>query len=261
MIKFLKGFLIGIGKIIPGVSGSMLAAIMGVYEKSLDCICNFKENKKESIKYLSPIALGILTSIILFSKIISICLSKYYIVTMLFFIGLVLGGLPYITNKVNKKDYYITIISFLVFFIISITNINNNYIPKNNIIDILVYLLSGLLEGIGTVLPGVSSTALLMIVGTYNIIIYSVGNITNIKILIPFILGTIISIIILIKVVDKILKNKQNKLYSFVLGVLLSSIVLLIIKTFQTKVTIPNLVVGIIFMIIGIIITNLFKEK
>ena len=55
MINFIKGFIIGIGKIIPGVSGAMLATIMGVYDKSIFYICNFKNNIKTAIKYLFPI--------------------------------------------------------------------------------------------------------------------------------------------------------------------------------------------------------------
>ena len=77
MLNFFKGFIIGIGKIIPGVSGAMLAAIMGVYDKALYYICNFRKNIKESIKYLSPIAVGILLSIILFSALITPSLSNF----------------------------------------------------------------------------------------------------------------------------------------------------------------------------------------
>ena len=117
MLNFFKGFIIGIGKIIPGVSGAMLAAIMGVYDKALYYICNFRKNIKESIKYLSPIAAGILLSIILFSKVISICLDKYYEITMFFFIGLVIGGLPFIINKKNKKiQKNLSIIFFLFLY-------------------------------------------------------------------------------------------------------------------------------------------------
>ena len=106
MINFIKGFIIGIGKIIPGVSGAMLATIMGVYDKAIFYICNFKNNIKAAIKYLFPIGIGVIVSIILFSKIISLCLDKYYVITMLFFIGLIIGGFSFIVNKVNKKDYY-----------------------------------------------------------------------------------------------------------------------------------------------------------
>lgn len=261
MLNFFKGFIIGIGKIIPGVSGAMLAAIMGVYDKALYYICNFRKNIKESIKYLSPIAAGILLSIILFSKVISICLDKYYVITMFFFIGLVIGGLPFIINKINKKDYSITIISFSIFFFLSIFNINNNYTPQNNFIDIIIYILSGLLEAIGTIVPGVSSAALLMIIGTYDQIVYSIGNITNIKLIITFSISTIIFILLLMKIVEYLFRKYNNKMYSFVLGVLSSSIILLIIQVFKNKVSIITLSIGLIFMILGIIIANLFKEK
>lgn len=261
MLNFFKGFIIGIGKIIPGVSGAMLAAIMGVYDKALYYICNFRKNIKESIKYLSPIAAGILLSIILFSKVISICLDKYYVITMFFFIGLVIGGLPFIINKVNKKDYSITIISFSIFFFLSIFNINNNYTPQNNFIDIIIYILSGLLEAIGTIVPGVSSAALLMIIGTYDQIVYSIGNITNIKLIITFSISTIIFILLLVKIVEYLFRKYNNKMYSFVLGVLSSSIILLIIQVFKNKVSIITLSISLIFMVLGIIIANLFKEK
>ena len=239
----------------------MLAAIMGVYDKALYYICNFRKNIKESIKYLSPIAAGILLSIILFSKVISICLDKYYVITMFFFIGLVIGGLPFIINKVNKKDYSITIISFSIFFFLSIFNINNNYTPQNNFIDIIIYILSGLLEAIGTIVPGVSSAALLMIVGTYDQIVYSIGNITNIKLIITFSISTIIFILLLVKIVEYLFRKYNKKMYSFVLGVLSSSIILLIIQVFKNKVSIITLSISLIFMVLGIIITNLFKEK
>lgn len=260
-MNLIKGFIIGIGKIIPGVSGAMLAITMGVYDKAIFYICNFKNNIKDSIKYLLPLGIGIIISIILFSKIISLCLSKYFAITMFFFIGLIVGGIPSVIEKVNKKDYYITAISFIIFLIISVTNINNNYIIKNNFIDSIIFFASGVIEAIGTIVPGISGTALLMIIGTYNSIIYSIGNITNIKIMIPFIIGIGIGIITFIKLVDYLFKNFSNKMYSFILGLLLSSIFLLVIQVFKTPIYFINLIIGIIFMVFGIFISTLFKEK
>ena len=261
MKNFFKGFIVGVGKIIPGVSGAMLAMSMGIYYKSLDYICNFKCNKKESIKYLFPIGIGIMLSIVFFSKIISLALSNFYLITMLFFIGLIIGGIPSVTCKVRKEDYFITIISFCFFFCISITNINNLYIIKGNIFDFFVFLFSGVLEAVGTVVPGVSSTALLMIMGTYNTIITSIGNFENIKILIPFVIGFIIGLIIIVKVTHYLLNKKENKVYSFVLGILLSSIVLLIIQSFKNKFDLIHLVVGLLLMVVGIFISNFMEER
>ena len=242
MLNLLKGFIIGIGKIIPGVSGSVLAITLGVYDKSVEYINNFKHNKKESLKYLLPLGIGIIISIII-------------------------GGLPEIIKKVKKQDNIIVGTSFIIFFIISISNLNSNYILKGNILDIIILFISGLLEAIGTVVPGVSSSALLMILGTYNIILSSIGNITsisviltNIKIIIPFLLGVFLGIITLIKIIDYLLKKHENKLYSFVLGVLLSSIILLIIKVFKEKITIVELILGIIFLLLGVLISNLIKK-
>ena len=259
MINLLKGLIIGIGKIIPGVSGSILAITLGVYDKSVEYINNFKYNKKNGVKYLLPLGVGIIISIIVFSKLITILLDKYYLPTMLFFTGLVLGGLPQIIEKIEKKNNII---------IVTITNINSNYIMKGNILDTIIIFISGILEAIGTVVPGVSSSALLMILGTYNIIISSIGNITdistlltNIKVIIPFILGLLLGIIFLVKIIDYLLKSKEKELYSFVLGVLLSSIILLIIKTFNSNFNILELILGLILLVIGIIISNTIKQK
>lgn len=261
MNNLIKGFIIGIGKILPGVSGALLAILMGVYDKSIDYIINFKRNKKESIKYLFPIGIGILLSIILFSKVIYYTLSKYYFEVMMLFIGLIIGTTPSIINKTEKKDNYLVIISFLIFFSISISNIDNTYIKQNNYIDSLVYFISGITEAIGTVVPGVSSSALLMIEGTYNIIIEAIANVIDIKVIIPFIIGLIIGLIITIKIINYLLKKYNTKIYSIILGILVSSIILLIIKSFKYKVTIPSLILGLIVLTIGIIISTIFREK
>ena len=261
MINFVKGFIIGIGKIIPGVSGAMLATIMGVYDKSIFYICNFKSNVKEGIRYLFPIGVGIVLSIILFSKIISMCLNKYYSITMLFFVGLIIGGFPFVINKVKKKDYFISVVSFSLFFLISVFNINNSYVLRNNFIDTVIYFFSGGIEAIGTIVPGVSGTALLMIVGTFDSIVYSIGNLTNFKIIFPFIIGIILFILLFVKLVDYLFRKYNDKMYAFILGVLVSSTVLLVIQVFKDKVIFLDVLIGIIFMFIGIFISSLFKEK
>lgn len=261
MKNFLKGFVIGIGKIIPGVSGAMLAIAMGIYDKALDYICNFKNNKKESIKYLFPIGLGVILSIVFFSKIISLSLANFYLITMLFFVGLIIGGVPMIISRVNKRDYFIVIISFVIFFLISISSINNVYVMKNNIVDFFAFFISGIIEAIGSVVPGISSTALLMIMGTYNIVITSIGNLNNIGVLIPFGIGLVIGLIVVVKIINYLFKKCENKVYAFVLGILLSSIVLLVVQSFKYSFGIIELIIGLIFMVFGIFIAGLLKEK
>ena len=77
---FIKGIIIGIGKIIPGVSGSMLAISMGIYEQLVNSVNNLFKDFKKNIKFLAKIGFGIAISIILFSNIILKCLDSYYII-------------------------------------------------------------------------------------------------------------------------------------------------------------------------------------
>ena len=99
---FIKGLIIGIGKIIPGVSGLVIAISFGLYEKGIDAINNYFGNVKENTKFLLVLGSGILLSIILMSNLIKILLNKYYFLTMLLFIGLISGGIPSLFSK-NKR--------------------------------------------------------------------------------------------------------------------------------------------------------------
>jgi len=180
---------------------------------------------------------------------------------MLLFIGLIIGGIPSILKEVDKKDYFYTLITIIIFTVISLVNINNNYVIKNNLTDYIIFFIGGIIETCGTVIPGLSSTALLLILGIYNIIILSISNISKLiidyKILLPFILGIISSLLIVSKLINISLKKYKKKTYSIILGLLISSIIVLIIKTFTINISILELIIGLIFMIIGIIISSI----
>ena len=109
LILFFKGFIIGIGKIIPGVSGSILAVGLGVYEKALDYLVNWKEKKQESLKFLVPLGLGVALAIVVFSKIILVFLNIYPLLTLSLFWGLLLGTAFKVVKKMQLtfKDYII----------------------------------------------------------------------------------------------------------------------------------------------------------
>ena len=261
IILFIKGIIIGIGKIIPGVSGAVLAIILNLYDRGIEAILNIFKSPKENILFLLKVGLGIITGIILFSNIINYALSNYYIFTMLLFIGLIIGGIPSILKEVDKKDYIYTIIIIIIFTIISLLNIDNNYVIKNNFLDYVIFFVGGIVETCGTVIPGLSSTALLLILGIYNHIILSISNISkliiNYRVLFPFLLGIISSLLLISKLIAILLKRYKEKTYSIILGLLLSSIIVLIIKTFTINISILQLIIGLFFMFVGIIISSI----
>lgn len=224
----LIGVIIGAGKIIPGVSGSVLAITLGVYEKIIYSINNIFNYK--NIYYLSKLGIGFIISIVFLSRIIIYFLSNYYTYTIFVFVGLILGSIKSITNNTSLKYYYVTILSFSVIVILGLININSN-----NHSGTFYYLLSGFIESVSSIIPGISGTALLILIGTYNIVIDIFSNIvsvnyliTNIKIVIPFIIGILVGLIISIKVIGYLFSKYKTITYNIILGLLLGSIFIML---------------------------------
>ena len=225
----LIGFIIGLGKIIPGVSGSVLAITLGVYEKIIYSINNiFKDYN--NIYYLGKIGIGIIISIVFFSRIIIYLLSNYYTYTIFVFVGLILGSIKSITNNTKFKYFYLTVLSFIFIVILGLININ-----CTNHNGIIYYLLSGFIESVSSIIPGISGTALLMLIGTYNMVINIFSNIININylicnlnIVIPFIIGILLGLVISIKTIEYLFSKYKELTYNIILGLLLGSIFIML---------------------------------
>src|SRR5574344_2487510 len=122
---FIQGFIIGIGKIIPGVSGAMFEMMFGVYEKSLNIISNLKTELKKNFKFICILGISIGVAIIFGSNIIKNCLDKYYLPTMLLFIGMMASGIKPLFNKVKDekiriKNILCALIVVILLFLMSI---------------------------------------------------------------------------------------------------------------------------------------------
>ncbi len=255
----LKGIIIGIGKIIPGVSGSMLAISMGIYQKLIDSVNNIFKYPKENFKFLFKITIGVIISIVFFSNIILNSLNKYYIITMFFFIGLIIGGFNDIKLNIEKKSNYFTYVSFIIITTLGLINIDNEVNITSNLLNFIYYIFIGFIDAFTMVVPGISGTATLMMLGAYNSVITMFSNIfdiDNFKILIPFIIGIIIGIFITVKIVQYLFKNHKDKTYSAILGFSTSTIVLMFIKSFNSFYTLPNLFIAFIMLFIGYFISK-----
>lgn len=227
MKDILIGIIIGIGKIIPGVSGSVLAISLGVYERIINSINNIFKSYR-NVCYLGKIGLGVIVSIAFLSKIIIFFLDKCYIYTIFIFIGLILGSIEDITNNTERKHWYLSLISFIVIVLLGIVNINTSSNGYH-------YLISGFIESTSSIIPGISGTALLMLIGTYNSVmeifsnIYSISYIiNNLSIIMPFIIGMLLGFIISIKVISFMFNKYKSNMYNIILGLLFGSIVIML---------------------------------
>ena len=248
---FIKGIIIGIGKIIPGVSGSLIAITLGEYENMLYSVNNYFKDIVNNSKYLVKICIGILVSIILFSNIIARSISNYYIYTMFIFAGFILGSNEEIKKDIKLK-YHICVISFLILLFI------NKYLFSNSLIlskNFIYYFFGGVLDSITMIVPGISGTSMLISYGCYNEVIYSISNM-NINILIPFIIGMVFGVILTIKFVLYMFNKFKDGTYSSILGISMATIVIMISKGIDSNRHIISILISIVLLIIGYILSK-----
>jgi len=269
MIKYIKymfmGIIIGVAKIIPGVSGAVIAISFGVYDLGIDAITHFFHNKKRNFLFLTSLGLGIFIGIILFSNIVKYLIDNYYLMVMLLFTGLILGGTINISKNIKKDKvcYIVMTLSLIIIVLLGVNNIDNSYVIKSNFSDYIVYFGSGFVEAIGTVVPGISSTALLMIIGIYDIFISSIADIysiSNVMFLLPFSLGLGLGIIIVAYIMDYLFKKYKDKMFAFIIGISFGSVVLMLFKSFINGFIIYHLIIGIMLFIIGFLVCYFFDK-
>lgn len=275
LILIIKGMIIGIGQIIPGVSGGMLAITLGLYEKGVNAISNIFCDLKENIKFLFTVGIGILISVVLFSKIIKFSILNFYLPTMLLFIGLIIGGVPSLLKKIknfkstSNKNIILTLIVFILIITTSLINTGNNINFKNiNLFTYISFFIVGIIYAATMVIPGVSGTAIMMLIGYYEIVIEIISNLTNISktlsnigIILPFALGLIVGIIGVSKLMNYLLKKHEVKTYYSILGLVLSSIVVMFLQTFKNSYQISNIIIGILFLIFGYFVSKKLDKE
>lgn len=274
MDLIIKGIIIGIGKILPGISGSLLAMTLGVYDKIIEKISNLKQNIIDNTKYLAKIGIGIALSIIIFSKIIVKCINKYYFPTMTFFIGMIISEIPeQIKKKPPIKKKYLAII--IITIIIIITTLTQKDLKTQQIIvlnhtskEIIKLTLIGVIDSLASIIPGISGTAILINIGYYNIIMTSFSNITNITqikntsfTLIPFITGFIIGTILLSKIINRIINNNERIMNTATIIFTITTTIALISQTIKIKHPHAQIPIGIILLIIGAILPKQIKKR
>ena len=285
--NFLNGVAFGITETVPGVSGGTIAIILGFYHETIHNINHFTEDYRKSLRFFIPLALGIIVGLLSFASIMKYLLTNFSFPTMSFFIGLIVGIVPHIyskarvsSRKIKPKTVALVILPILALIIMSIVLrslksesaadsaevINNIGIPF-----MLFILLAGIIAAAALVIPGISGSFVLLLLGLYTIAIDSVSSIrlllsdfTNTslllnicKVLIPLGVGIIIGGLSMARLVERLLKNHPEVTYSVILGLLLGSVYVLLTDpaTFQSGVSALSIAVGLLTISAGSVIS------
>lgn len=223
MTNFFKGIIIGIGGIAPGLSGSILLVIFGLYQKTITAIGTFFKNVKQNFLFLFPLVLGFGVGILLFSKLIDFLLNNYEMYTRFSFLGLILGTIPLFFKEV-KKEGYDKKYNFLIiaFFIIGFTLFTSNESVFTSEKDSTIFqsILLGIAVAGSSIVPGIDSAVILSSLGLYELYVGSLASM-NFSVLIPASFGLIFGALIISFIITKLLRRYYTLVFSIIFGLFL----------------------------------------
>ncbi len=235
----IKGFFIGIANIIPGVSGGTLMITLGIYEDVINAISHFLRDFKKNIKFLFFLGIGVIVSIVLMSNVITYTLEFYQLPTIIFFIGLILGGVPMLFKKVkgHTKSVSNILIFALMFSLVAALPFlgeGTSMVSFENmgVFSYFLLFLVGIVAAASMVIPGISGSFLLILLGYYEPVLdtikslFTFDNIIGDGIVLGvFGLGILFGIVLVAKLIEFLLKKFEVKTFCGILGFVLASVI------------------------------------
>lgn len=255
VVLFLKGIMIGIANVIPGVSGGTIAVITGVFDRLIEALNTLFKNFKKHLYFLIPLGLGAVVGVLGLSKVMDFCLSNYSTQTNFFFVGLVIGSIPLIFNKTRESGSikpvhgipFVLAIAAVVALAIVNTYVlggdagtSDSVLPAMTVGNFFFYFFGGMLGAAAMVVPGISGSLVMVLIGLYDTVIAAItglmefGN-TEVMLdafiaVIPIGLGIICGIFTVAKLIELLMRKFKTATYTGILGLLIGSMAALLIS-------------------------------
>ena len=281
MIKnVLKGMVIGVANIIPGVGGGTMMVAMGIYDKLIHCITHLFSELKKNILFLAPIAVGMGLAIVLSSFTIEKMFESFPFQTSLLFVGLVVGGLPAMWKNVKGKEIKVGHIITCVLFLALVVgmallgekegNAANLAFNLGNVIKLFAV---GVIAAATMVIPGVSGSMVLLLMGYYNPILSAIsgfirsvlsfdiqGILNGVGVLAPFGVGIVVGIFAIAKLIEIIFAKFPLYAYWGIIGLIVASpFAILAVGNFPV-ITVMSIITGVVALAIGFVIAMKLGE-
>lgn len=270
--QFLRGVVIGVANIIPGVSGGTMMVSMGVYDTLIHCITHLFKEFKKSIKTLLPYAVGMLVGIVALASLINWGLENQPLPTNALFIGLILGGLRPLLSKVDVKKINVpAVIAFILLFALIVwmgfqrkDSIQNAETIQMDAGQILVMVLIGMVASATMIIPGVSGSLVLMLLGYYKPVVNALSSLKDaalhmnlsllgqpLLMLVPFLIGIVLGIFGVAKAIEWLTAHYPTPTYCGVLGLVLASPISLLIQQDYSGVSVVSVLISVAAFAVG----------
>lgn len=253
IVKLLQGSLIGLGAVLPGISGGVLCVIFGIYKTIMEFLANPVRTFKTHVPKLIPIAIGSVIGFMGVAKILSVLLEKYPAPSVCLFIGLIVGMLPSLFREAGEqgrsKASFVSLgIAMIIVFALLISlqvlsvSIDANFVS---------YVFCGCCLALSIIAPGMSFSTLLMPLGLYEPFVAGIGNF-DFSVLIPGGIGTLATVILLSKAVNMLFDKYYSVAFHAIIGVVIAATVMIIpVASFTASA--GSCIVNIVMLAIGIV--------
>lgn len=235
--NILRGFLMGIVELVPGISSGTLALLLGIYDELLISIQKlFSKDFKKAAGFVVPLIIGMAIAILSMSSVINYFLVNHTIIVHWFFLGLVFGVVPMIFKLGNYKyefkavHYILIVITIVGMYFLSTVNTGVQDVTEVDTSPgaLLFLFISGFLGATALVLPGLSGSVILLILGAYPVVIYSISEFTSfnfevLPVLFATGFGVVFGVIFASKFIHYLLTHFTYLTYAFIIGLLLGS--------------------------------------
>lgn len=260
VIKVLQGSLIGVGAVLPGISGGVLCVVFGIYKTVMELLAEPFKNFKTHVPKLLPIILGVIIGFLGIANILSVFLEKYPSQSICVFIGLIGGMIPSLFKEArkqgkNKTSLFSLLIAMQLTFILLISlKIFSVEIAPN----FKWYLFCGFCLALSIIAPGMSFSTLLMPLGLYEPFIDGIGNM-RLNVVMPGGIGAVLTLIVLSKAVNFLFDRYYSVAFHGIIGIVIAATIMIIPFTSFT-ITVAGLIINIICISAGVFFSKMLDE-
>lgn len=271
LLDLIKGMVVGLANIIPGVSGGTMMVAMNIYDRLIWSITHLFSHWKKALSFLVPILLGAVIAIGALSRLFEFLLTDYPILTNLGFCGLIAGSLPSITANVKgKKADPASLICFALFFLFIVGSAflgeqsGNDVTIVLNIPGIIMLFIAGVISAATMVIPGVSGSMILMLMGYYRPILGLISlGLSSLAALnwpvlgwcigaaLPFGLGVLLGIFGIAELIEWLLEHYRLQTHWAIIGLIAASPIAILISTDWAGFSLLTLTGGIVVFVLG----------
>lgn len=233
-ILILQGALIGMGCIMPGVSGAVLAVTLGLYRPMLDALAELRQKFLPGVKFLAPVGFGAGLGFLLGAVILDKLLALYTEPLLMLFVGMIIGGIPAFLREANSEGFRLrwllaAVIGAALAAAMTLLESDASALQSGSAADLTLwqYLISGAIIAIGSLVPGISTSFVLIYLGWYGPVLDAISSIAPLPCAVT-VVGIVLCGLLTLKLIRWLFSRFRGWAYYTVLGFLLGSIALVI---------------------------------